>query len=89
MAVKESEVYSDAVLTKKIHLPLNLVGQNVEANLKQLLVKSYEGLCNIDGYTKHNSIELLTYSSGLLEGNNVIFNVVFDVGVSVNIWALS
>ena len=78
MTIKESEVYSDAVLTKKIHLPLNLVGQNIEANLKQLLVQTYEGICNVDGYIKHNSIQVLTYSSGLLESNNVVFNVVFE-----------
>ena len=35
MSIKESEVYSNAVLTKKIHLPLNLVGQNLEVNLKE------------------------------------------------------
>ena len=67
-----NNIIVDAVLTKKIHLPLNLVGQNIEANIKQLLVQTYEGICNVDGYIKHkDSFTIVDFKTTKINENKI------------------
>jgi DNA-directed RNA polymerase subunit E'/Rpb7 len=73
-----TNVYNKAILTKKIRIPLNSIGNNLVDNLKIILKRKYEGLCNVDGYIKYNSINIITHSAGLINGNNIIFDVVFE-----------
>ena len=73
-----TDIYSKSILTKKVYLLLSEVGKNLEENLVSKLKSNYEGICNIDGYIKPDSIKLLTYSSGLLQGNTIIFEVAFE-----------
>ena len=73
-----TDIYSKAILTKKVDLLLSEVGKNLEENVVSKLKSNYEGICNIDGYIKPDSIKLLTYSSGLIQANTIIFEVVFE-----------
>ena len=73
-----TDIYSKSILTKKVDLLLSEVGKHLEENLLSKLKSNYEGICNIDGYIRPDSIKLLTYSSGLVQANTIIFEVVFE-----------
>ena len=40
-----------------------------------------EGKCSKEGYIKNGSIKILSYSSGLVEADNVIFEVMFECDI--------
>ena len=75
-----TELYMSHLLTRRIKLPFNLIGENIKENLNQVL-NELSGKCAKEGYIKYNSINILTHSSGIINDNNVIFDVVFEAQV--------
>ena len=75
---KETGVYMTNLLTRKIHIPFNNVGKNIKDTLEKIIKKQIEGKCNIEGFIKPDSTKVLTYSSGILVENTVMFEVVFE-----------
>jgi DNA-directed RNA polymerase subunit E'/Rpb7 len=71
-------VYMTNLLTRKIHIPFNNVGKNIKDTLEKIIKKQIEGKCNIEGFIKPESTKVLTYSSGILVENTVMFEVVFE-----------
>lgn len=71
-------IYIKNILTRKIHLPFYLLGDNIKELIQQKLNKTYEGKCIKEGFLKPNSINIITYSSGVIKGNNVLFDVAFN-----------
>jgi len=69
------------ILFKKVLLPFALIGNNIDTILLQKLSSELEGKCNNEGYIKPNSISLLTYSSGIIDGNQVLFDVSYECQV--------
>ena len=76
------DVFSKALLTKVVVIPLNAVGSDLKLKLEKKLKNTIEGLCIAEGYIKPNSVKILTYSSGLIvDGNNISFDIVFECEV--------
>ena len=48
------------------------------SNAKKTLENDLYGKCSKEGYIKNNSIKILSYSSGLVHDNKVIFEVMFE-----------
>ncbi len=71
-------IYSKNVLTRKVFLPFNVIGSNIIENIQILLKEKYEGKCCKEGYLKTDSIKILNHSSGIIRGNDVLFDVVFE-----------
>ena len=71
-------IYIKNILTRKIHLPFYLLGDNIKELIQQKLNKTYEGKCIKEGFLKPNSINIITYSSVVIKGNNVLFDVAFN-----------
>ena len=71
-------VYTRTLINKTIQLPIRAVGQSLKQTLETNLSGTIEGKCIVDGYVKPGSIKIITYSSGLIKGENIIFNVVFE-----------
>lgn len=71
-------VYTNAVLEMKVHLMISEVGKNIKQNLEYVISQKTEGKCIKQGFIKPNSIRVLTYSSGILNGGMVIFDTVFE-----------
>jgi DNA-directed RNA polymerase subunit E'/Rpb7 len=71
-------IYMKNILTRKVVLTFNLLGNNIKENLKISLKKDLEGKCSSEGYIKNNSINIISYSAGVLSSENVVFDVVFD-----------
>jgi len=68
-------IWMKNVLTRKILLPFYSVGSNIRENIQEKVEESLYNKCSKEGYIKNKSINILSYSSGLVESNNVIFEV--------------
>ena len=77
MATAKNDIYMQNLMSRKVILPFNVIGQNIKDNLHQKL-QVLEGKCINEGYVKPNSINIITYSSGIIKGKNVVFEVVFE-----------
>jgi len=75
---REVGVYMTSLLTRKIHLKFNSVGRNLKETLEKKIKKEIEGKCSIEGFIKPNSTKVVSYSSGLMVDNHVMFEVVFE-----------
>ena len=74
-------VYSPCQITKKIVLPITAIGKNLMQTLETTITKMVGGKCIVEGYVKPGSIRVLTFSSGIIKGENVVFDVVFNCEV--------
>ena len=75
---RKSSIYSKNLLHRKILLPINLIGSNLINIINNKLSNLYEGKCSTEGYIKKGSIQILTYSTGVLQEDNVVFDVSFE-----------
>lgn len=69
------------LLTRKIPLEFVHVGKSTKRNLERWFHQEMEGKCSVEGYIRPNSTQVLTYSSGRIEGHRVLF----DVGVECQV----
>lgn len=74
----DKSIYNLILITKQIPINIINVGSNIRQTLEKIISTSIEGKCNEEGYIKPKSTKILTYSSGLVQGNNIIFEVVFE-----------
>ena len=78
---QKRNLYMKMLLSKKILLPFNVIGNNIDSILLGKLSSELEGKCNKEGYIKPKSISILTYSSGIIKGNDVMFDVSYSCDV--------
>lgn len=79
---KLQNIYSRSLLTRKIVLPINYIGKNLDDVIEEYIHNNFEGKCVVEGYVKPNSVKIIRYSSGLIErGNNIVFEVVFECDI--------
>lgn len=74
-------VYSPCQITKNIVLPITAVGKNLLQTLENTITKMVGGKCIVEGYVKPGSIRVITFSSGIVKGENIVFDVVFNCEV--------
>jgi len=70
-------VYVQEMLTMKVFLSINEVGQNIKQNLERWISKHTEGRCIPEGFIKPNSVKVETYSCGTVNGDSIEFQTVF------------
>lgn len=75
---KISNIYTNTLITKKVNVQSIYVNKNIKDTLESIIKNDIEGKCIIEGYIKSGSSKILTYSSGLVNGSNIIFEVVFE-----------
>ena len=71
-------IYMKNVLSRKISLPFKSIGSNIKVNIKKILESTLYGKCAKEGYIKNNSINILSFSSGVVDGDVVLFDVIFE-----------
>jgi DNA-directed RNA polymerase subunit E'/Rpb7 len=76
--VKSTGIYMSNIITRNILISFNLIGNNIDYILTESIKRNYEKKCINEGYVKANSVRLLNYSSGILKGENIVFNVNFE-----------
>ena len=74
-------VYSPCQITKNIVLPVTAIGKNLLQTLENTITKMVGGKCIVEGYVKPGSVRVITFSSGIVKGENIIFDVVFNCEV--------
>ncbi len=74
-------VYSLSQITKKISLPINAIGKRLQQTIEETIAAMVEGRCIVEGYVKPQSVRVITYTSGLIKGSDIIFDVVFECDV--------
>ena len=79
--IKMTGIYSRCLVTRNVVLSIILVGKNIKEVLEQNLIVNYEGKCIVEGFIKTHSIKIITFSSGIVQGMNVLFEVVFECEV--------
>tara|TARA_B110000261_G_C13071597_1_gene352407 strand:+ start:958 stop:1437 length:480 start_codon:yes stop_codon:yes gene_type:complete len=67
------------MITKRISLPITNIGKNLKATFEKYLQYHMEGKCIKEGFVKHGSCRIITFSSGQIDqGSYVVFQVVFE-----------
>jgi DNA-directed RNA polymerase subunit E'/Rpb7 len=66
------------VLERSITIPFISVGSNIQQVIEEKLIDTLEGRCTNEGYIKPNSIRIMTFSSGMMDGSDVTFHVIFE-----------
>jgi hypothetical protein len=74
-------VYSDAQLVKNIVLPISAIGKSLHQTIEESISVMLSGKCIVEGYVKPGSVKIITYSSGLIRGESVIFDVIVNCEV--------
>lgn len=80
--IKLEPIFQKSLLTRTVSLPMQVVGANIRDVLQEKVASFFEGKCEIEGFIKSGSVEIVSYSSGLVQrGNMVTFDVVFEAEV--------
>ena len=74
-------VYGKSQITKTIMLPISAVGKNIHQTIERVISSMVESKCIVEGFVKAGSIKVITYSSGLIKGEHILFDVVFECDV--------
>jgi len=74
-------VYTMCQITKNIILPITAIGKNLQQTIEKTIASIVEGKCIVEGFVKNNSVRVITFSSGIVKGENIIFDVVFECEV--------
>jgi len=71
-------IYSKSLLTRNITLPITIIGRNIKETIENVINHHYEGKCLVEGYIKPKSSKIITFSSGVISGDTISFEVVFE-----------
>jgi hypothetical protein len=71
-------LFTQILITKKIPISINNIGNSIKETLEKAIAFQVEGKCIVEGYIKPNSVDIVTFSSGLVSGSTVMFEVVFQ-----------
>lgn len=74
-------IFTTAMITRRIPLNIIHVGDNIKQALEKKVAFDIEGKCIVEGYVKHGSCRVQSYSSGELSSNDVMFDVVIQCEV--------
>ena len=75
------KIFSSAICTTHVVIPITAVGKNIAFVLSQYVSNKYEGYCIVEGYVKPGSVNIITHSSGEVIGQDVKFEVVYQIQV--------
>lgn len=77
----ENNIYTRSLITRSIIIPIINVGKNIQETIEKFVSLNYEGKCVAEGFIKPESCKIITHSSGLVKGTNILFEVVFECQV--------
>ena len=75
---RQQGIYSKVLITRSIPLGITTVGKGIKETLEAAIAGTIEGRCVVEGYVKPRSTSILTYSSGIVKSDYVVFEVVFE-----------
>ena len=78
---KDADIYLNTIITRVVYISITNIGKNLETTLKQIISDQIEGRCIVEGYIKPGSISVISYSNGVQNGYNIVFEVVVECSV--------
>lgn len=78
---KLSGIYTRCLLTKTITLEMKYVGKQIKSIIEKKIKSSVEGKCIVEGFVKVNSTKIVSYSSGIVMGEKIRFDVIVECEV--------
>jgi len=75
------QLYSRSLITESISLPILAIGRNLKQTLEKTISSIVEGKCVVEGYVKPKSVKIITHSSGVIKGDKVQFDIVYECEV--------
>ena len=81
-----SNCYSECLTSKKVTIPFTEVSGHAAKGSITQMIRTYistqiENKCTVDGFVHPNTCKILSHSSGLLQGPNVVFDVAYSCSV--------
>lgn len=71
-------LFVTSILSKTVSMPITEVGKNLKEVLRNKVAELVEAKCIVEGYVKQHSVQILSYSCGLVRANNAVFNVSYS-----------
>lgn len=78
---RRTNIYTPNQFSYSLNLPFNEVGSDIQSVLTKKISAQMEGKCIKEGFIKTNSVRVITYSGGVIEGNNIKFNIMLECEV--------
>jgi DNA-directed RNA polymerase subunit E'/Rpb7 len=79
---KTSRVYLKSLLNTKIMLHVTEIGKQLKQTLENKLISKISNKCISEGYVSPNGIKIITYSSGTVWLDSIVFEVVYECMIS-------
>lgn len=76
-----SGIYTRCLLTKTVTLEMKYVGKQLKSIIEKKIKSSVEGKCIVEGFVKVNSTKIVSYSSGIVIGEKIRFDVIVECEV--------
>ena len=74
---KEYFVYIMSMLSKKVVLKITEIGKNIKQNLEKKIKYGIEGKCIAEGFIRPKTVEIVSYSCGLVKDDHIEFQVIY------------
>jgi len=71
-------VYSRSLITQSLLLPITAIGKTLKQTLEKTIMSMVEGKCIVEGYVKPESVKIITHSSGVVKGDMILFEMVYE-----------
>ena len=78
---QDPKLFVSSLMHCKISVSFIKIGNNMDEYFKRYAETIIEGKCHKEGYVQPNSTTIVNYSSGLLRGDMVIYDVIYSVNV--------
>ena len=79
--IRYSSIYAKALITRSIIIPIRSIGKNIQDTIEKNIGNLFENKCIVEGFVKPGSSKIITFSSGIVRGVNINFEVVFECQV--------
>lgn len=79
---RQYDIFHQCTLERRILLNITEVGQNMKSNLERKIKSQVEGRCIPEGYVIIGSVQIMSYTAGVLMGDKIAFNIVYQCNVS-------
>jgi len=79
--IDSDKLYTQAIIQERIKIPFIKMSNNMTRFFEDYADKRIERKCRNEGYVRRGSSSVLTYSTGLLTSDSIIYNVAYTVDV--------
>ena len=70
--------YIKSLLTMKVFLKITEIGRNIKDNLERIISSKIEGRCVVEGFIRPDSVNVIQYSSGKINGEFVEYHTIYE-----------